>query len=57
MEIILIGSVWYLESSAAFHMIGCRYFFSDMGEKYLEIHIEMGDNKIYSAGKVCALIF
>ena len=31
----VMGSVWYLESSASLHMIGCRDIFSDLEEKYL----------------------
>ena len=39
-----MGSVWYLDSGAFFHMTGDKELFSDLEEKYLQMHIEMGDN-------------
>jgi hypothetical protein len=39
-----LGSVWYLDSGASFHMTGDKEFFSDLEEKDLKIHIEMGDD-------------
>jgi hypothetical protein len=39
-----LGSVWYLNSGASFHMMGDRESFIDLEEKDLRIHIEMGDD-------------
>ena len=53
----MMGSVWYLDSSAMFHMIRCREFFSDVEEKYLQMHINMGDDERYSATGVVTISF
>lgn len=45
----VMGSMWYLELSASFHMTECRYFFSDVEEKCLYMHIDMMDDRRYSA--------
>jgi len=34
MAITMIESVWHMESGASFHMMGNKYFFSDLEEKY-----------------------
>jgi hypothetical protein len=39
------GSVWYLDSGASFHMMGDKESFIDLEEKYLTMHIEMGDDR------------
>ena len=39
-----LGSVWYLDSGASFHMTGDKDLFSDLEEKDLKMHIEMGDD-------------
>ena len=39
-----MGSVCYLYSGASFHMTGDNDFFSDLEEKDIQIHIEMGDD-------------
>jgi hypothetical protein len=39
-----LGSVWYLDSGASFHMTGDKELFSDLEEKDLKMHIEMGDD-------------
>ena len=39
-----MGSVWYLDSGASFHMTGDKDIFSDLEEKDLQMHIEMGDD-------------
>jgi hypothetical protein len=39
-----LGSVWYLDSGSSFHMMGDKELFSDLEEKDLKIHIEMGDD-------------
>jgi len=44
----MMENLWYLDSSASFHMTGCRDFFSDIEEKDLQMHIEMGDVGRYS---------
>ena len=43
-----MGLVWYLDSGASFHMMGDNELFSDLEEKYLQMHIEMGDDGRYS---------
>ena len=40
----VMGSVWFLDSGAYFHMTRDKDFFSDLDEKDLGVHIEMGDN-------------
>jgi len=45
----VMGSMWYLDSGASFHTTGNKYFFSDLEEKYLQMHIDMGDDGRYSA--------
>ena len=44
-----MGSMWYLDSGASFHMIGDKELFGDLEEKDLQMHIEMGDDGRYSA--------
>ena len=44
-----MGSVLYLDSGAYFHMKGDKELFSDLEEKDLQMHIEMGDDGRYSA--------
>lgn len=39
----VMGSMWYLDLGALFHITGNRDFFSDLEDKYLHMHIEMGD--------------
>ena len=34
-----MGSVWYLDSGASFHMMGDKEIFSDLEEKDLQMHI------------------
>eukprot|EP00253_Pinus_taeda_P006682 PITA_06682 len=45
----VMGSVWFLDSGVSFHMTGDRDLFSDLDEKDLGVHIEMGDDGRYSA--------
>ena len=47
-----LGSVWYLDSVASFHMRGDKEIFSDLEEKYLQMLIEMGDDRWYSAIRI-----
>ena len=44
-----MGSVWYLDSGASFHMTGDKELFIILEEKDLQMHIEMGDDGRYSA--------
>ena len=39
-----LGSGWYFDSGASFHMTGDVNLFSDLVEKYLQLHVELGDN-------------
>ena len=42
------GSVWYIDSGASFHMTGDKELFSELEEKDLQMHIEMGNDGRYS---------
>jgi hypothetical protein len=53
----VMGSVWYLDSGASFHMTGCRDFFSDLEEKYLQMHIEIGDDGRYNMTRIGTVTF
>lgn len=53
----VMGSVWYLDSGASFHMTGCREFLSDLEEKDLQMHIEFGDNKRYNDTRIGTIAF
>jgi len=44
-----MGSVWYLDSGASFHMTENKELFNDLEENHLQRHIEMGDDGRYSA--------
>ena len=44
----VMGSVWFLNNGVSFHMTGDKYLFSDLDEKDLGVHIEMGDDGRYS---------
>ena len=52
-----MGSVWYLDSGASFHMAGDKEIFSRMEEKDLQIHIEMGDDGQYNATRIGTITF
>lgn len=39
--------MWYLDLGASLHMTRCRDFFSDLDEKYLQMHIELWDDGRY----------
>ena len=47
-----MGSVWYLDSGASFHMTRDKELFSDLEEKDLTMHIEMGEDGRYSAIRI-----
>jgi hypothetical protein len=38
------GSVWYLDSGASYHMMRDKDSFSDLEEKDLKMHIDMGND-------------
>eukprot|EP00253_Pinus_taeda_P007076 PITA_07076 len=52
-----MGSVWFLDSGASFHMTGDRDLFSDLEDKDLGVHIEMGDDGRYSATDIGTISF
>eukprot|EP00253_Pinus_taeda_P003357 PITA_03357 len=53
----VMGSVWFLDSGAYFHMTGDRDLFSDLDEKDLGVHIEMSDDGRYSATGIGTISF
>ena len=53
----LMGLVWFLDSGASFHMTGDRDLFTDLDEKYLGVHIKMGDDGRYSATNIGTISF
>jgi hypothetical protein len=52
-----LGSMWYLDSGASFHMMGDKEIFSDLEERDLKMHIEMGDDGQYSATSIGTITF
>ena len=46
-----------LDSGASFHMTGDKELFSDLEEKDLQMHIEMGKNGRYSASGIGTITF
>ena len=52
-----LGSMWYFDSGASFHMMGDKELFSDLEEKDLQMHIEMGDDGRYSATRIGTITF
>ena len=57
MAITMMRSIWYTDSSVSFHMTGCRQFFNDLEEKYLDIHIEFGDDVRYNYTWIVTVTF
>jgi len=53
----MMGSVWYLDNGAYFHMNGDKELFSELEEKDLKMHIEMGDDGKYNVTSVGTIIF
>ena len=53
----MMGSVWFLESGASFHMTGDKDFFTNLDEKDLGVHIKMGDDGRYSATSISTISF
>lgn len=44
----VVGSVWYLGNGASFHMTENKEVFSELEDKDLQMHIEMGDDGRYN---------
>ena len=53
----MMGSLWYLDSGASFHMTSDKELFSDLEGKDLKMHIEMGDNGRYNATRLGTVTF
>eukprot|EP00253_Pinus_taeda_P028937 PITA_28937 len=53
----MMGSGWFLDSGASFHMTGDKSLFSTLEEKYLQILIAMGNDEEYSVSGVGTVIF
>ena len=49
--------MWYLDSGTSFHMTRDKELFSDLEEKDLQMHIEMGDDRRYSATEIGSITF
>ena len=52
-----MGLVWYHDSGAPFHMTRDKELFSDLEEKDLQMHIEMGDDGRYNATAIGTITF
>jgi len=57
MESTIIGSEWYLDSGASYHMIGNKEYFSSLKEKNLKLHIEFGCYGMYSTKGIGTITF
>eukprot|EP00253_Pinus_taeda_P002957 PITA_02957 len=53
----MVGSGWFLDSGASFHMTGDKSLFSTLEEKDLQILIAMGNDEKYSVSGVGTFIF
>jgi len=53
----IVGSGWFLDSAASFHMTGDKSLFSTLDEKDLQILIAMGNDEKYSISGVGTIIF
>lgn len=53
----IMGSVWYLNSSASFHMTGCKEFFSSLKEKDLKMHTKLRDDGRYNTTGIGTITF
>ena len=53
----MVGSGWFLDSGASFHMTNDKSLFSTLEEKDLEILIEMANDEKYSVSGVGTVIF
>jgi hypothetical protein len=52
-----LESVWYLDSDASFHMTGDKESFSDLEERDLKMHIDMGDDGRYIVTSIGTITF
>ena len=52
-----LGSRWYLDSGASFHMMEDRKLFSNSAEKDIHMHIELGNDGRYSATNIGTIKF
>ena len=52
-----LGSGWYFDSGASFHMTGYVNLFSDLVVKDLQLDVELGENGRYSATDICTITF
>ena len=52
-----LGSGWYFDSGASFHMTGDVNLFSDLVEKCLQMHVELGDGGRYNATGIGTITF
>ena len=53
----MVGSGWFLDSGDSFHMTSDKSLFSTLEEKYLQMHIAMGNDEKYSVSGVGTVIF
>ena len=53
----MMGSFWYLDSGASFHMTSDKELFSELEEKYLKMHFKMGDDGKYNVTGVGTITF
>lgn len=53
----IMGSVWYIDNGASFHMTSDKELFSDLKEKDLHMHMEMGDDRRYNATELVMITF
>ena len=52
-----LGSGWYFDSGASFHMTGDEKLFSDLVEKDIQMHVDLGDDGRYSATGIGTITF
>ena len=53
----MVGSGWFLDSGASFHMTGDKSLFSTLEEKDLQILIAMGNDEMYNVSGVGTVVF
>jgi len=53
----VMGSMWYLDSGASFHMIWNKDFFNNLEEKDLHMHIKIGYDGRYNATGIGTVTF
>ena len=49
--------MWYIDSEASFHMIENKEYFSELKEKDMQFHIELGDDGKYMTRGVGTISF